>query len=112
MRSHWLRSRLLLGPSCPGLYRAPAWTLISSAPRRKILPVPGHRRLHHLAERWLEVHFIMPVALQHDELLRLPGASVQLSGILRRDQPIIVGRNEKDRPGRDLVNHPFRIELD
>src|SRR5439155_9320287 len=77
---------------------------------REVLRVPARRCSHHLAESLALINLVMAVAFEDDELFRFPGAGVKRFTFGWRDQPIIVRGDEHDRPRRDLVDHPLRIE--
>src|SRR5437867_3367166 len=86
-------------------------TLASSFARRQVLAVPGKRGPHDLTERRLRIDLVVPVALEHHELLRLTGLSVELGGFLGRDEPVVGRGDEEDGARRDLIDDPLRIEL-
>src|SRR5216684_6793744 len=73
--------------------------------------VPREGGFHDLAERGVCIDLVMAVALQGDELLGVPGARVQLLRLLRRDEAVVIRRHKENRPGRDSVDDPFRMEL-
>src|SRR4029079_992316 len=79
---------------------------------RQMRPIPGKRLLHHLAEGVAAIDLVVAEALQHHELLGLAGARIHGFALLRRHQAVVVGGDEQDRPWRDAVDHPFRVEAE
>jgi hypothetical protein len=78
--------------------------------RGQVLTVPRQRRGHDLAESRLGIDFVVAIAFEDHQALRLLGMGVKLFRLLRWHEPVVIGGDEENRPGRDLVDDPFGVE--
>ena len=62
---------------------------------REMRPIPRERRRHDLAEGGFGIDVVVPVTLEHDELLRLAGKAVEGPRLLGRYQAVVLGCDEK-----------------